>query len=377
MERNKKTDVYKLVSIFAYLYLVLEILRFIFGDNPLFRCRYIIPFIIIFFSVLLKRGKILINCAILRYFICWLFLGAIPCGLYNHNISVETVFVQSTYMIIAYILLVHPENYINTEKILIGFHIYFFIQLLVYKTLVFAFDYTSENYVSIFYIIFITILAIQSNKVGKKINLIHPMIALLFSLFAQGRGGILVLLMLNLFLILNTESQKKKVLLFLWSGFALLFGVLMYIESSGILANMLSKFNELGLNSNGRAIFWSNYIKECGSSITKIFFGVNVGDNLAQYESYIPKHLHNSFLSFYSKYGLFISILTLWYLFRSVVILGRKKSFTLLGVVIAFLCRAFTDLVFGGFLGDIVLYCLVFMSLQQKKVFSYEKNKGQ
>ena len=110
-------------------------------------------------------------------------------------------------------------------------------------------------------------------------------------------------------------------------------------------------------------MFWVNYINACRKNIFSFIFGVNIRDHLSQYFYYIPPHLHNSFLTYYGMFGIFIGIIIIYLIIKLVVFLAKNNDYMLLSYIAVFLIRSFVDIVFANYCGDIVLYIIIFTAL--------------
>lgn len=375
MKRQKKINNFRYIFFLIMLFIFFDMVRFIIPDNFILKGRYFIPIIIVFLLVLHEQGIFIINVRIFSFIIFWLLFGGI-CGYYNNNLSISKIYIQIMYMIIAYTLLIFPRLSKYVEILIWFLHIYFLVVFLVYHSFSYAFINTSENYVSVFYLLLLTILAIQKDKLDETISLFHPSIALVYSVLAGGKGGIFSLLMLMFLLILNSNSKKKKVFLFLFGLAILVFLFGWFTEYFTTFWHTISSIKGLELSSNGRMIFWKNYLKECTESLKSLFCGANITHNLGTYESYTPPHLHNSFLTFYAQYGLVVFVTTLVviteYFYNGIKEKEKSIVFIYVGV---FLLRSFTDLVFAGYIGDIVLYMIIFDALKYKRYKLYGKYK--
>jgi hypothetical protein len=115
-----------------------------------------------------------------------------------------------------------------------------------------------------------------------------------------------------------------------------------------------------------RLIIWRDYIRSIDGSILNFISG-------GQLPTRHSGNLHNSFLNTHAKYGLFIVLINLSFLLRSLIYFIRNKKYEIVLILIVFITRAFTDLLFSDYYGNVFLYYFVLYTLvikSKNKIFS-------
>lgn len=206
-----------------------------------------------------------------------------------------------------------------------------------------VFPNNSQNYISIL-LISTLLFSVIARKKEVNINVLMPLslIVLALSVWAEGRGGILVSLVIFLMLCLLKFSslQVRPAIL---GGVIKFFGVLIMIGVFvlgiiiAIQSDVLSSFGARGIESTSRIYIWLSYINII--DFQSLLFGTNP-DNLP-FVSRWRGNLHNSFISAHAYLGLvYLFIIFLFYFY---IMASFKRNKILVLMVSCFMLRAFTD----------------------------------
>lgn len=249
---------------------------------------------------------------------------------------------------------IYPISFLGVSLLIsktkLKINIFIFISFLVFILLSYYFKIGmsptewvkgSRNHVSVL-VLYISIMPLLIHKLNNGgthliINIILPILAFTFSLFAIGRSGIMVsgiYLLGNMYLYLINHKNKYKILLMVL--------IVLYIMSNEIMNyfeilnnDYLYKINNRGLQLEARQDIIDYYFSKI--NFITIFFSI---DNLELSEK-LGLTLHNSYLSWHFRFGFFsfiILYISLKSLFQS---LKANKSIALILLVI--LIRSFTD----------------------------------
>lgn len=206
------------------------------------------------------------------------------------------------------------------------------------------FPNNSKNYISIILISSIVFSVIaRKEKSNLRVLLFLCFLNVVISIWAGGRGGILVSILIFSFLVFLKFSliNFKPIAIGYLIKFFLIFTVLslcILIIFFAVQSDMLSGFNQKGLESASRLFIWYSYLNELSS--WSAVFGMNP-DELSFVERW-GGNLHNSYFSAHAHLGLLYIIIIL---FIFLYFLKNFKDNKLVVIMISgFMVRAFTDI---------------------------------
>lgn len=299
----KKVDRKLILESFLTLFLGFNILSGILGDNLLFKMRYIVAIVVIFWEIKDRKITFNINKRNIIFILLYFVAGMIPVSFYNHNTNWMFWIIQTIYLLLAYVLIVESFSNCIFNILFYVLHIISAIYFLLYfwgKQVTSFFCDVSTNYISVYYIILFVLYLMINGGENKDLKMRHLIIASTFSLFAGGRGGILsmgIIICISLFI---KKSRRRNFLMA--TSFLLIVIVFLGINYNKAF-EIFYRFAEMGMDSNGRYKFWSDYLKNCRTSFGNIVFGTNIQESLSRYYYDIP-HLHSSYLTIYGYCGL-------------------------------------------------------------------------
>ena len=237
----------------------------------------------------------------------------------------------------------------------------FIYKFVIYRSFEEVFFDLSRNYVSVFYIMFSSLITIIILRQTEKIVIFPFFLAFVFSFMAIGRAGIictLTLLIITLFFRFKKMKLRQKKILGLVIILPLLFIIILEYDKMILLfdgISFLERFSEKGVKSPSRGILLAEYM---GNINIKTFIG---GYNFDHNHWFIHYGLnpHNSYIRMHSRIG----IMSLFFIFTILLIIMRflsKKSLLLLSIIVIILVRAWTDtFLFLGFYDFILVYLLL------------------
>lgn len=250
---------------------------------------------------------------------------------------------------------------------------------LVYKWFVLGYDANelttnSRNYISYFLFLYLTPLVFTCYRNKELIQIIYPIIILVMSILAIGRGGILMsLLFLVGWIIMKTKTTRHKFLFYL-TIFLLVILSSSVVISPDFLELYFSRFEDRALDSEVRTIGWINYINCVFDNPYSFFTGYPVHKE-AYIMDVLDGSLHNSYLTLHARAG-FVGIFIIFYILKGLIILFRNKEYLLWFFFASFLLKGISDadfpcLVVGG---DIYIYMiiLIYFESKQNKQYHYE-----
>lgn len=247
-----------------------------------------------------------------------------------------------------------------------GFCIYLIYHWVVYESFLFVFEHSSANLISFVLISLCVLFYILNNNnelsiKGKIIEILPALLTLIFSVLAQGRGGIIssILLLIGIiFMYFHKKNIKRK---FFFIGIFTLISIyfINILDTYGV-ENLLYKLNLekfviKGMEGDGREEILYNYIGDLNFS--RILLGTE-WSNIYNY--FHSGNLHNSYLRGHLMFGILFIILLLTILISILLSIYKKYYFVPL-LLIPILIRGYTDTVLlPGYFDFIILYLIFF-----------------
>ena len=269
------------------------------------------------------------------YSICYLGISVLVLqSTYDHMVSLG-IFVFTAFSILLQIL-----RGVNYDAILLA---------------------NSRNFISVLLLSSLLLYYISCHDKKKPILVTPVLLYFLISIYAKGRGGIIVSGLLSLGLLLYKYSRignkKLKGLLGLLIGIVIIVTVFYFLQTEKYVSISInegfSAFKDRGIDSNGRREIWLTFLSNNKLGIIPFLFGSNASMTRAD------GNLHNSFLQSYASFGIvgFIALLIL-------IIHAFFKGILFAGLLL----RAFTDRVFFQGYCELYLYYFVFYHLYHRKI---------
>lgn len=236
----------------------------------------------------------------------------------------------------------------------------------------------SRNYISVFEIFLMFMVAIVSRKNQREIPGWIYYFTAVICVIAVGRGGILAaFLLVGFHIFQNIEATKKnnnkkvKILATLFLFF-IIFLVMVFFQDI-IIQKFFPRFAGSGMSGddsdiavNKRLWMWGAYIIACTDSIKDFFLGSNPFPILLTYHYRVDFNIHNSYLMTHIFYGILGELAVMLCTLRFLKQLLKEKSEVAI-ILISFLFRAITDHCFPGKLSAIVIWFVIFYALDKPK----------
>ena len=241
---------------------------------------------------------------------------------------------------------------------------YFLIQI-IFGNGNHAFYSTSRNYISVVYIFINCLLVLSCEDNAEGYKLIYSVVPVIFSIIAMGRGGIIASFLFYIFSLyfltvkVNAGKKKRKYL------FAFAISIFVFLLwGQDLIKVMFSRFFSEGMQDESRNIIWTEYISLLVNNKDNIIWGATVSQN--SYLNMFGGNLHNSYLMIHSHYGIFYFILQIILIICSMIQYIKHKKYMIVSIYIAFLVRAFTDVLFSTYWGDIFLWYFIMYPFTSK-----------
>ncbi len=226
----------------------------------------------------------------------------------------------------------------------------------------------SENYVSVMMISHVIIIAAIQIKQNEQLSLWPSFLALLVSLMAMGRSGILcsaIIFTVVAFMQFVKFSKVKRLIVLMTICLICLLGVKKLSERVTYMANgieVLWKFQERGLKSPSRGILIDEYFNHIDAKTLLIGYDFE-GNHWFQHYGNNP---HNSYIRLHHEIGIvsiFLLLFILYYLFNA--FWQNKVIFFML---FALILRALTDtFLFYGFYDFIPFFLIMLLKRKDSK----------
>ncbi|WP_461764512.1 hypothetical protein [Myroides sp. LJL110] len=232
----------------------------------------------------------------------------------------------------------------------------------------------SVNYVSVVMIMNVVVVNSIERIQKEKISIMPSILALLFSLLAMGRAGILCTFLLvcnSLYFSWNSYTRNQKIGLFILLLIPIVFVVLfkgdMLVDYISNLS-VLERFDERGMVSPSRDILKKEYLDNL--DIRNILLGYNFIDN--QWFIHYGQNPHNSYMRLHHFFG-FCFLIVIGFILKQVVQLFKIDKFLCIMALVIFL-RSWTDSVLFLTVYDfVVIYLLLIPIYYKKEIRIYAK----
>ncbi len=258
--------------------------------------------------------------------------------------------IYGVYMIVSYLLIIRALEGGHTMTLFVG---------------------ASSNWVSVVMMANVSILYFIEWKQLKTVSLWPSIIALIVSISAVGRGGILsagILVLGVIFYTLQNKTSKKLIALLFLPMMLML--ALVFLDKIIFLFSNIDQLERLfseGLKSSARMQMIDNYL--ANMSIKNFLLGYNYNNDPFFLEWKLNPH--NSFILLHHNTGIFaflvISVLTL------LLVRLYKHSLPLFFVLLALILRGVTDAVF--FIGRYDFIFLTLLLYANKEGYTFIKRK--
>ena len=226
----------------------------------------------------------------------------------------------------------------------------------------------SKNYPGSLLVIFNCLWAAWKYMYYRKLPILLPILSTVMAFFLDGRSSLICLLLITVFCFIFRGNGKSRTITVIIM--ASLFAVLLF-RYWGLIEDYyeLTSLSEKGLDATTRTVLWKSYFDHL--DIGSIIFGLDT-QNLPFLKDN-GGNPHNTFLSFHRRLGLVGISILIYYIFKIIKTLLRRKSFVILFLVAVLVVRMFFD----GMLvtaEDFFILTLFFIPLcYNNKVFDIEK----
>ena len=245
--------------------------------------------------------------------------------------------------------------------------IVFALVVIIYRWFVIGLDpeeitINSRNYIVFYLFLYALPYYYKCYVEEKRPIIIYPVICFVLALLAIGRGSIImsVILLFGWFYSMVTSSKHKlAVLLFLT---AIVVYYIYYELDSDFLDLYFSRFENKGLNSDGRNRGWAEYMNSLSNPLNLIL-GTPI-NSLRIVRCDLDGSLHNSYMTLHARMGL--ACLAYFFLMvKSFVILYKNRVGLLFFYFLAVAVKAYVDADFPGVSvgGDINIYVMYILGL--------------
>lgn len=220
----------------------------------------------------------------------------------------------------------------------------------------------SRNYIS--YYLFLSILPFFWSYYRERglPSFLFPAILLVMSVFAIGRGGIIMSFVLIIGWLLMRMEKSKHRILFIVSTIIII-SILFYVYvDPDFLDLYFGRFEKEGFDSNNRSEGWVLYLKSLLSP-QYLLMGSPIS-NIHYITSTLGGSLHNSYLTAHARMGI-ICLLYFVLIYRGMKTMYKQKNLFFFFFFLSFLVKAYLDADFPctGVLGDIYVYLIVLIGL--------------
>lgn len=296
----------------------------------------------------------------------FLFAIVLLIQVFNETLTPFTLYILSAPILALFII----RNNFDTKTLKISIYIIsvvFLLFFIVKRNLAGIFYQMSVNYVSVVLIMNVVIVNSIERIQKEKISILPSILALLFSLLAMGRAGILCTFLLvcnSLYFSWSsyTKRQKTGLLLLLVIPIVVigLFKGDMVVDYISNLS-VLERFDERGVDSPSRDILKREYIANL--DIKNLLLGYNFIDN--QWFIHYGQNPHNSYMRLHHFFG-FCFLIVMGFIFKQVIKLFKIDKFLCI-MVLVILLRSWTDSVLFLTVYDFVLVYLLLIPIYYKK----------
>ncbi|MBD5542602.1 MAG: hypothetical protein HDR00_15690 [Lachnospiraceae bacterium] len=317
--------------------------------------------------IIVKYMDLKDNITIVPY-VLFQILSAFICTSYSNNMNISAIIYSIINLIIVFLMFNIEISVLTPWCLMATYSIYFFMVWLSNRGAHASFIGYSENYISIVMLIVVCVYFIACDENNKRPNIFFVIPGLIFSIWAGGRGGILVfgilaigMLVLDIFYnhLLGIQDMT-------WARVIAIIMLLLLIGwVSGFLQYTINILMKMGLYDAPRMRIWGYYFGILRRKPLGILLGGEIQSQPLLF-NWVGKNLHNSFLNIQAKYGLAFAIVSIFFLIRTIFYYIKERKFYMLLIASAFCLRAFTDLVFCNFWGEIIFYYFVLYIFSSK-----------
>lgn len=290
-----------IISLFYFFYFIKMIAQ---SSRILFLISTILMFIIgitsFMYVLISKRFK---NKGRIIFIIFVLFLFGLISSFYNNNYRFQDYFLILQYIGIGLLLIRYKLNY----KIISYFfflYVFFFIYHMVTGTHPDNIFSVSRNNISVFMILQVVLLYISMYQNNLPIKLYPSIILVILCIWAIGRSGILVsiILLLGILLYLQIYNKKNvfKNILLIILLLSLFYIFINYFY--GFINGAVERTSRLGMKDTSRLAINEEYLRVALLSFENFFFGFYLYDNFIF--SLFGYNLHNSYARLHSFFGI-------------------------------------------------------------------------
>ncbi len=192
----------------------------------------------------------------------------------------------------------------------------------------------SENYVSVYLLLFFFLHSEEMLCQKKKPSLFLVLLSLLTCFFAHGRMGIICFLILSVaatvYKILN--NHNKNIIIFLFIAISICVSLVLFLNFKEEIVDLL--------NDTPRLILWDKYLTSL-KSVDYLIRGVPFNSDEI-FKSYM-NNMHNAFFNIHARYGIFVLISFFFLVGFSIVVFLYKKDFWHLSLFLVILLRSLSD----------------------------------
>ncbi|MDP2541105.1 hypothetical protein [Tenacibaculum discolor] len=331
-------------SIILAFYMLLASVYYLFNDAARIVIFGFLLLLIFYIGVRVKEKKFFLKTHKNFFLVMSCIFGyTLIIQLINNTLTPFTIY-YLTSPVLSYFIF---SNRFNTRYIVIPFYIfcsYLLLYFLLHKNLIGVLNGTvSENYVSVILIMNIVTLYIIKYRQKEVIPVLPALLAVMFSILAIGRAGILTTLLIFLLVLwLRFKSQTRLVKIAIIIAILtpiIVFTITNWYTITIIFENIevFSKFSKGGVSSPSRGIIQRAYLSNI--NIITFFTGYNYEDNY--WFQHYGLNPHNSYirLHYFSGLAFFIIIPVI---VLSLIKLIRKNIF-FSGLFLSILLRSYTD----------------------------------
>lgn len=256
--------------------------------------------------------------------------------------------------------------YVNYNKRLKGINVLFWIVTIYFLSLLVlgispdqAIVEQSRNYISVYYLYFVTLYYVEKLKFNKNINLLPALFVMIICIWAYGRSSVFVGIVLFAGILFLQVKVSVKRFAFYSIVITLIILVLLTI---GVFEQVydyaFQRFQERSIEGDPRFIIINNYFNNLQAK--NLFFGFDV--NNSEYLFLEWGQPHNSFLRLHHRFGI-------WgFLKIAIVLLLLIRSFFVNKYIFLFLFlllfRSFFDIaIFAPNEHDFIVYIVMYFAL--------------
>ena len=230
----------------------------------------------------------------------------------------------------------------------------------------------SGNNISVIVLLFVLLLYMMREEEGRKITYWPCAVAILLSLWGNGRAGMLSsgLLAVLLFLYDYIKVSKFHISTLLKIGIVGAIAFMLVGRFFGdYLASLTAKVDYYGYTSS-RTEIWAEYLHSAATSLPDFLFGVLPDVDTPLLVSYAG-NTHNAFLMLHEKYGIACFIFVVYGFFKSFFTYIRSKKFVFAIMMIVWCCRSMFDWTgFPGIFDVLFFYFLIHSDTVRRKARS-------